>query len=139
MKGNMLKYLLLFLLSLAMLSCVKQTPEDPVAEAANTILYSVTVSQSPITRVALDGDEFGAGCYVFESGDRLFVEHKDGETLKLYGVLSLVSGAGTGIGRFEGELKCLDGCELPLFGLIRHSAGTGPEIQLFHRLQHLRC
>lgn len=108
MKGNMLKYLLLCLLSLAMLSCVKQTPEDPVAEAANTILYSVTVSQSPITRVALSGEEFGAGCYVFESGDRLFVEHRDGETLKLYGVLNLVSGEGTGIARFEGELECLD-------------------------------
>lgn len=104
----MLKYLLLCLLSLAMLSCVKQTPEDPVAEAANTILYSVTVSQSPITRVALSGEEFGAGCYVFESGDRLFVEHRDGETLKLYGVLNLVSGEGTGIARFEGELECLD-------------------------------
>ena len=108
MKGNMLKYLLLCLLSLAMLSCVKQTPEGPVAEAANTILYSVTVSQSPITRVALSGEEFGAGCYVFESGDRLFVEHRDGETLKLYGVLNLVSGEGTGIARFEGELECLD-------------------------------
>ena len=108
MKGNYIKYLLLCFLQLALLSCIKETPENPAAESGNTILYSVTVSQSPITRVALSGEEFGAGCYVFESGDRLFVEHRDGETLKLYGVLNLVSGEGTGIARFEGELECLD-------------------------------
>ena len=108
MKGNMLKYLLLCLLSLAMLSCVKETPENPAVESGNTILYSVTVSQSPLTRVALSGSEFADGCYVFESGDKLYVEYRDGETLKLYGVLTLVSGAGSGTGRFEGELKCLN-------------------------------
>lgn len=107
MKGNYIKYLLLCLLQLALLSCIKETP---AVEPANTILYSVTVSQSPLTRVAISESEFTDGChYVFESGDKLYVEHRDGGTLKLYGVLTIASGVGTGTGRFEGELKCLDG------------------------------
>ena len=108
MKGNYIKYLLLCFLQLALLSCIKETPENRAAESANTILYSVTVSQSPLTRVALSGSEFADGCYVFESGDKLYVEYRDAGTLKLYGVLTLISGAGTGTGRFEGELKCLN-------------------------------
>lgn len=109
MKGNYIKYLLLCFLQLALLSCVKETPENRAAESANTILYSVTVSQSPLTRVALSGSEFADGChYVFESGDKLYVEYRYAGTLKLYGVLTLISGAGTGTGRFEGKLKCLD-------------------------------
>ncbi len=108
MKGNYIKYLLLCFLQLALLSCIKETPENPAVESGNTILYSVTVSQSPLTRVALSGSEFADGCYVFESGDKLYVEYRDAGTLKLYGVLTLVSGAGSGTGRFEGELKCLN-------------------------------
>lgn len=108
MKGNYIKYLLLCFLQLALLSCIKETPENPAVESGNTILYSVTVSQSPLTRVALSGSEFADGGYVFESGDKLYVEYRDGETLQLYGVLTLVSGAGSGTGRFEGELKCLN-------------------------------
>ena len=109
MKGNYIKYILLCFLQLALLSCIKETPENRAVESANTILYSVTVSQSPLTRVAISKPEFADGChYVFESGDKLYVEHRDGGTLKLYGVLTLISGAGTGTGRFEGELKCLN-------------------------------
>jgi len=108
MKGNYIKYLLLCLLPLALLSCIKETAEKLADEHTNTILYSVTVSHSPLTRVALSGDEFAEGCYIFESGDKLYVEHRDGGTLKLYGVLTIVSGIGTGTGRFEGELKCVD-------------------------------
>lgn len=108
MKGNYIKYLLLCFLQLALLSCIKETPENPAVESGNTILYSVTVSQSPLTRVALSGSEFADGGYVFESGDKLYVEYRDGETLQLYGVLTLVSGAGSGTGRFEGKLKCLN-------------------------------
>lgn len=109
MKGNYIKYLLLCFLQLALLSCIKETPENRAVESTNTILYSVTVSQSPLTRVALSGSEFADGChYVFESGDKLYVEYRDAGTLKLYGVLTLISGAGTGTGRFEGELKCLN-------------------------------
>lgn len=111
MKGNYIKYLLLCFLQLALLSCIKETPENPAVESGNTILYSVTVSQSPLTRVALSGSEFADGCYVFESGDKLYVEYRDAGTLKLYGVLTLVSGAGSGTGRFEGKLHCLDGFE----------------------------
>lgn len=109
MKGNYINYLLLCFLQLALLSCIKETPENRAVESTNTILYSVTVSQSPLTRVALSGSEFADGChYVFESGDKLYVEYRDAGTLNLYGVLNLVSGAGSGTGRFEGELKCLN-------------------------------
>lgn len=109
MKGNSIKYLLLCLLQLALLSCLKETPESPAGAPTKTILYSVTVSQSPMTRVGMSGSEFAAGCYVFESGDKLYVEYKDGETLKLYGVLDLTSGVGETTGIFEGELKYLNG------------------------------
>ena len=106
MKGNCIKYILLCLLPLV--SCMKETPERVAVKSSNTILYSVTASQAPITRVATSGPDFADG-YVFETGDKLYVEHRDGETLKLYGVLNLVSGAGTATGGFEGELNCLDG------------------------------
>lgn len=111
MKGNIIKYILLCLFQLSLLSCLKETPLDSALEPTNTLQYSVTVSQSPLTRVALSGSDFEAGGYVFESGDKLYVEYREGETLKLYGVLNLLSGAGSGIGRFEGELHCLDGFE----------------------------
>lgn len=106
MKGNSIKYILLCLLPLV--SCMKETPERVAVKSSNTILYSVTASQAPITRVATSGPDFSDG-YVFETGDKLYVEHRDGETLKLYGILNLVSGAGTATGGFEGELNCLDG------------------------------
>ena len=106
MKGNCIKYILLCLLSLV--SCMKETPERVAVKSSNTILYSVTASQAPITRVSTGGPDFADG-YVFETGDKLYVEHRDGETLKLYGILNLVSGAGTATGGFEGELNCLDG------------------------------
>lgn len=106
MKGNCIKYILLCLLPLV--SCMKETPERVAVKSSNTILYSVTASQAPITRVSTGGPDFADG-YVFETGDKLYVEHRDGETLKLYGILNLVSGAGTATGGFEGELNCLDG------------------------------
>lgn len=106
MKGNCIKYILLCLLPLV--SCMKETPERVAVKSSNTILYSVTASQAPITRVSTGGPDFADG-YVFETGDKLYVEHREGETLKLYGVLNLVSGAGTATGGFEGELNCLDG------------------------------
>ena len=108
MKGNIIKYILLCLVQLSLLSCLKETPQGQEEGPTNGILYSVSVSQSPLTRVALSGSDFEAGSYVFESGDKLYVEYRDGETLKLYGVLNLVSGVGESVGRFEGELHCLD-------------------------------
>lgn len=108
MKGNIIKYILLCLVQLSLLSCLKETPQGLEDGPTNGILYSVSVSQSPLTRVALSGSDFEDGSYVFESGDKLYVEYRDGETLKLYGVLNLVSGVGESVGRFEGELHCLD-------------------------------
>ena len=110
MKGYYIKSVLLIFLSLALFSCNKELRESPAGEFTKTIKYSVTVSQSPLTRVSVSGDEFSEGCYIFEEGDKLYVEHRAGEPeeLKMYGVLNLISGAGTGTGFFEGELKCLN-------------------------------
>lgn len=111
MKMKISRYLVLLFALLALCcACSKEPMEDPAGEATKTILYSVTVSHKPQTRATLSGTEFAAGCYVFETGDQLYVEHRAGnpEELKLYGVLTLISGAGTGTGRFEGELKCLN-------------------------------
>ena len=110
MKGYYIKSVLLILLPLVLLSCNKELIERPEEVSTKAIPYSVTVSQGPLTRVSMSGSEFADGCYRFESGDKLYVEYKAGEpeALKLYGVLTLISGAGTGTGHFQGELKCLD-------------------------------
>lgn len=100
---------LLFALLALCCACSKEPMESPAGEVTKTILYSATVSHGPQTRASISGSEFAAGCYVFEAGDKLYVEYRDGESaLQLYGVLELISGAGTGTGRFEGELKCLN-------------------------------
>ena len=122
------RYLVLLFALLALCcACSKEPMEDPAGEATKTILYSVTVSHKPQTRATLIGSEFAADCYVFETGDKLYVEHRAGnpEELKLYGVLTLISGAGTGTGRFEGELKCLSGFE-PADGTVLSATLVGP-------------
>lgn len=92
-------------------ACSKEPMENAAGAVTRTIPYSATVSHGPQTRATLSGSEFADDCYVFQNGDKLYVEYRDGVTLKLYGVLDLFSGAGTGTGRFEGELKCLDAFE----------------------------
>lgn len=111
MKMKISRYsVLLFALLALCCACSKEPMESPDGAVTKTILYSATVSHGPQTRATLRGSEFAADCYVFEAGDKLYVEYRAGEpeVLKLYGVLDLISGAGTGTGRFEGELKCLD-------------------------------
>lgn len=90
-------------------ACSKEPMENAAGAVTRTIPYSATVSHGPQTRATLSGSEFADDCYVFQNEDKLYVEYRDGVgTLKLYGVLDLFSGAGTGTGRFEGELKCLN-------------------------------
>ena len=111
MKMKISRYsVLLFALLALCCACSKEPMENPAGAVTKTILYSATVSHGPQTRASISGSEFAAGCYVFEAGDKLYVEYRAGEPaqLKLYGVLDLISGAGTGTGRFEGELKCLN-------------------------------
>lgn len=46
--------------------------------------------------------------YVFESGDRLHVCSKEGNEVKMYGILTLISGAGEATAEFQGDLACVD-------------------------------
>jgi len=113
MKMKVSRYFVLLSALLALCcACSKEPMENAAGAVTRTIPYSATVSHGPQTRATLSGSEFADDCYVFQNGDKLYVEYRDGVgTLKLYGVLDLFSGAGTGTGRFEGELKCLDAFE----------------------------
>lgn len=109
MKMKVSRYFVLLSALLALCcACSKEPMENAAGAVTRTIPYSATVSHGPQTRATLSGSEFADDCYVFQNWDKLYVEYRDGVTLKLYGVLDLFSGAGTGTGRFEGELKCLN-------------------------------
>ena len=92
------------------LSCVKEQEEHVVPDGAvtATIPYTVVVHGSQATRASIDGD-FGAGSYIFQTGDRLFVVDAGTGGTNLYGVLTLIEGANTYSGTFEGTLSCVGG------------------------------
>lgn len=96
-------YLVLFMT----LSCVKEQEELVVPDGAvtATIPYTVVVHGSQATRASIDGP-FGTGEYIFQEGDRLFIVDTDTGGIDLYGVLTLIDGAGSGSGTFEGTLNC---------------------------------
>ena len=111
MKGTFLKYILLVLLPIALLcSCHKNEQSVEVSgKVTATIPFTATVYGTPETRASVSGDALGNGCYIFETGDKLYVEYKDNNSAyKVYGVLNLVEGAGTGSAVFTGDLNCLD-------------------------------
>jgi len=84
-------------------SCSKETP-PPVSPAdGRTIPYRAMVTEGSGTRAGVDGNMH----YLFETGDRLFLTTSSniGDD-KMYGVLSLVSGAGETSAVFEGDLHC---------------------------------
>lgn len=98
-------YILLFLT----LSCVKEKDVLVTGGAVTaTIPFTAVVQGSQPTRASID-DAFGTGHYIFQSGDRLFVVDADTDGANLYGVLTLVDGAGYGSGTFEGSLNCIGG------------------------------
>lgn len=98
-------FILLAFLSL-LLSCKQDeslnTPTD--TGYTKTIHYKVKVKGSVSTRASLNGDTQ----YIFEANDRLFVSHIESGNTVLYGVLSLMSGAGSTTAIFEGDLACLE-------------------------------
>lgn len=126
MRMNVLKYTVpLFVLLALCNACRKELQDSSAGEFTRIIPYSAMVSQGPLTRASVNGP-LGEDCYVFETGDRLFVEYRDGETLKLYGVLALISGAGSGTGRFEGELHYQDSFE-PSEETVLSATLVGPD------------
>lgn len=100
------KYPVLLLSLLALLFSCEKEPSAPEPEESVRIYYSAVVSEDSETRATLNG----SGHYVFEAGDQLYVENTDdGNAGKVYGLLTLVSGAGETSAVFEGDLSCVDG------------------------------
>ena len=99
----------IYILLVLTLSCVKeQEALVPEGTVTATIPYRVVVQGSQPTRASIS-DDFGTGSYIFQEGDRLFVVDADTDGANLYGVLTLVDGAGYGSGTFEGSLNCIGG------------------------------
>ena len=101
---------ILFLIATLVLACRREEKPEQDSHASGetrTIHYIVSASSSAPVKASLNGDTQ----YIFEEGDRLCVCHNEGGEDKLYGVLSLISGAGERTARFEGDLICADGFE----------------------------
>ncbi len=94
---------ILLLLPALLGSCGKQIPLPAPPAEMRVIPYRATVTEGYGTRAGLDGSQQH---YLFESGDRLFLESGGSGSDRLYGVLSLSSGAGQTSAVFEGELHC---------------------------------
>lgn len=102
------KYLVpLILWATLLLSCTKEPEYPTVPEGTKAITsvvhYRATVGEKVHTKAALNN----SNQYIFETGDQLYVVCGD----DMYGVLSLVDGAGASTATFEGELMCLDDFE----------------------------
>ena len=99
MKIRIDKYIMgMALLLLA--ACAKQ-PVEPTLQGKGAIIhYRATVSEGTATRATVDG----VSQYIFEAGDILYLEGA-----KMYGSLTLHSGAGETSAVFEGDLICDEG------------------------------
>lgn len=103
MKTRFTTCLLALCASLSLLfSCGIETPEKPEPEV-RTIPYRALV-KSAQTKATLNSSTQ----YVFEAGDRLYVCHTANDVVKMYGVLTLISGAGSTTAEFQGDLACVD-------------------------------
>ena len=104
MKTKYLTYLAVLCASLCLqFSCTIENGEEPEPDV-RLIPYHVTVNGAQ-TKASLNGSTQ----YVFEGGDRLFVNHIEGGDVKMYGILTLVSGVGNTTAEFQGDLACVDG------------------------------
>lgn len=98
-KSIYIKVLLLLFLALT-IACRKEMDPPSSAPEVQTVHYKATVQAGVDTRATL-GDGLK---YVFETGDRIYMESEDGN---LYGFLSLSSDGGIGknTALFEGDLN----------------------------------
>ena len=108
----MKKVLLIVSFLLLVFSCKEQgeivDPVEKSTESFTTIHYIATASSQTLSKASVNGSTQ----YIFESGDRLFISHKESGEDKLFGFLSLVSGAGERVARFEGDIFCAEDFEL---------------------------
>ena len=103
MSKSVFKYCLLVLSLVCLGSCSKdpEIPSPAPAPETVTIHYQATIEGGSQTKAGLDGQMK----YVFEAGDKVFMEATNG---KMYGFLSLSlpSSAGKSRALFEGDLTC---------------------------------
>lgn len=100
------KFILLSIIFLA-LSCAREPELHTVAPRhftveQNSVHMRITASGGSQTRATVNGNTQ----YVFESGDRLFVQETDSGDTLLFGILTMISGAGNTTAVFEGDLYC---------------------------------
>ena len=96
-----------FLLGWALLlfaACVKEPVEPTPQQEGTRIPFSATVTEGTSTRASLDANTQ----YIFSAGDRLHVIAREGEVIKMYGCLTMSSGAGEKTATFTGELTCAE-------------------------------
>lgn len=97
----------IFLLAWTLLllaACVREPLDPTPSQKGIRIPYSATVTEGVSTRASLDIAEH----YVFSAGDRLHVIAREGEVIKMYGCLTMSSGAGESTATFTGELTCAE-------------------------------
>ena len=97
----------IFLLAWTLLllaACVREPLDPTPSQKGIRIPYSATVTEGVSTRASLDIAEH----YIFSAGDRLHVIAREGEDIKIYGCLTINSGAGESTATFTGELTCAE-------------------------------
>lgn len=97
----------IFLLAWTLLllaACVREPLDPTPSQKGIRIPYSATVTEGVSTRASLDIAEH----YIFSAGDRLHVIAREGEDIKMYGCLTINSGAGESTATFTGELTCAE-------------------------------
>lgn len=102
-KAALFKVFVLALVLGALSASCSEDREVPVAPSTRIIRYSADVSEAPLTRATSVDYQ-----YRFEAGDKLYVVNTGTDAGKLYGYLTLVSGAGQATAHFEGDLYCED-------------------------------
>lgn len=103
MKTRISKYLLGWTL-LLLAACAKEPVDPTPSQEGIRIPYSATVTEATSTRASLNASTQ----YIFSAGDRLHVIAREGDVIKMYGCLTMSSGAGERTATFTGELTCAE-------------------------------
>ncbi|MBR0489612.1 MAG: hypothetical protein IJJ68_05335 [Prevotella sp.] len=85
--------------ALMLASCSSDDDQFAAPQSANTIPYTVSVSEGGTRAAFADGTYTGL---VFAAGDKLYINNADGT---IYGTLTMQSGSGTSSATFSGELS----------------------------------
>lgn len=85
--------------ALMLASCSSDDDQFAAPQSANTIPYTVSVSEGGTRATFADGTYTGL---VFAAGDKLYINNADGT---VYGTLTMQSGSGTNSATFSGELS----------------------------------